>query len=122
MDTVWRTVFRQRFFSPSVSRCAGTARSGKGAASAFNRAERDANGDYANRVGDGLQNRAWLGSTPAIASHRIRISGTDTCRRPPSYPTGRKSATGGCAPLRPIAPDGNGGDEMRAMHSDPIPP
>jgi len=28
-----------------------------------------------------LQNRAWLGSTPAIASHRIRISGTDTCRR-----------------------------------------
>ena len=81
MDTVWRTVFRQRFFSPSVSRCAGTARSGKGAASAFNRAERDAIGDYANRVGDGLQNRAWLGSTPAIASHRIRISGTDTCRR-----------------------------------------
>lgn len=44
----------------------------KGAASAFDRAERDANGDYANRVGDGLQNRAWLGSTPAIASHRIR--------------------------------------------------
>lgn len=36
----------------------------------------------ANRVGDGLQNRAWLGSTPAIASHRIRVSGTDTCRRP----------------------------------------
>ena len=35
----------------------------------------------ANRVGNGLQNRAWLGSTPAIASHRIRISGTDTCRR-----------------------------------------
>lgn len=33
---------------------------------------KDANGDYANRVGDGLQNRAWLGSTPAIASHRIR--------------------------------------------------
>lgn len=81
MDTVWRAVFRQRFFSPSVSRCAGTAQSGKGAASAFNRAERDAIGDYANRVGDGLQNRAWLGSTPAIASHRIRISGTDTCRR-----------------------------------------
>lgn len=72
MDTVWRAAFRQRFFSPSVSRCAGTARSGKGAASAFNRAERDANGDYANRVGDGLQNRAWLGSTPAITSHRIR--------------------------------------------------
>lgn len=68
-------------FPSYFSRCAGTARSGKGAASAFDRAERDANGDYANRVGDGLQNRAWLGSTPAIASHRIRISGTDTCRR-----------------------------------------
>lgn len=57
---------------PPLSRCAGTALSGKGAASAFGRAERDATGDYANRVGDGLQNRAWLGSTPAIASHRIR--------------------------------------------------
>ena len=38
MDTVWRAVFRQR--CPPLSRCAGTARSGKGAASAFNRAER----------------------------------------------------------------------------------
>lgn len=47
MDTVWRAAFRQR--CPPLSRCAGTARSGKGAASAFNRAERDANGDYANR-------------------------------------------------------------------------
>lgn len=34
---------------------------GQGAASAFNRAERDANGDYANRVGDGLQNRDTAG-------------------------------------------------------------
>ena len=98
-----------------------------------------------------LQNRAWLGSTPAIASHRIRISGTDTCRRscwaspsvkvhltsesaelrtrvdgidrkPTLVSGGRKSATGGCAPLRPIVPDGHGGAGVRAMHSDPIPP
>ena len=102
-------------------------------------------------VGDGLQNRSRLGSTPAIASHRIRASGTDTCRRqcwasPPvkvyltSEPaklrtrvdgTDRKPTRaseqaqirhGWMRVFRPIAPDGNGGIGMRAMRSDPILP
>lgn len=122
MDTVWRAVFRQRFFSPSVSRCAGTAQSGKGAASAFNRAERDAIGEYANRVGDGLQNRAWLGSTPAIASHRIRISGTDTCRRScRASPSVKVHLTSESAELRTRV-DGTDHKPTRRIRTDANPP
>lgn len=37
-------------------------------------------------VGDGLQNRAWLGSTPAIASHRIRARRIHAAVEPDSSP------------------------------------
>ena len=68
------------------------------------------------------EKRFGPGSTPAIASHRIRAKRGGYMPSPTLVSDRAQIRHGWMRALRPIAPDGNGGDGMRAMHSDPIPP
>ena len=89
MDTVWRTAFRQRFFPPIFPLRRNWPIRPKERRPP-QRAERDANGDYANRVGGGLQNRQMAGfdSRNRLSSDTSKTGRIHAVAHPP-YPNGR---------------------------------